>query len=318
MTESESNYFPSQYDEISKLNFKKLDIPLNTLLFSTDDTNNPLNDNTKENNNDINSDNHFQKENNENHKDINFDNYYQKENKENNKDINIDNHNTNENNKEINSDNHNQIIQNTIINKKRKRNIISEEKKKNMGRKKKDFYDDSTKDSCGDPTHTKYSEDNVVKKNVRGFKNFCWTYPNDLLKKKDLYLALYLAHIKNIKRERFNRDFYLKLFHSKIEDYLSKEISPKYTKNREPNEETIKILKIICPEVKDFFEQTFIDGLKKYTNGYYDSMYENPADNKYLYCQLKTDEKEKQIWERLINEDLYKYFENKIGRTTID
>ena len=93
----------------------------------------------------------------------------------------------NEKNKEINSDNHNQIIQNTIINKKRKRNIISEEKKKNMGRKKKDFYDDSTKDSCGDPTHTKYSEDNVVKKNVRGFKNFCWTYPNDLLKKKDLF-----------------------------------------------------------------------------------------------------------------------------------
>ena len=232
-----------------------------------------------------------------------------------------DDHPQNENkekNNDINSNNHNQIIQNTIINKKRKRNIISEEKKKNMGRKKKDFYDDSTKDSCGDPTHTKYSEDNVVKKNVRGFKNFCWTYPNDLLKKKDLYLALYLAHIKNIKRERFNRDFYLKLFHSKIEDYLSKEISPKYTKNREPNEETIKILKIICPEVKDFFEQTFIDGLKKYTNGYYDSMYENPADNKYLYCQLKTDEKEKQIWERLINGDLYKYFENKKGRKTID
>ena len=203
-----------------------------------------------------------------------------------------------ENNKEINSDNHNQIIQNTIINKKRKRNIISEEKKQNMGRKKKDFYDDSTKDSCGDPTHTKYSEDNVVKKNVRGFKNFCWTYPNDLLKKKDLNLALYLAHIKNIKRERFNRDFYLKLFHSKIEDYLSKEISSKYTINREPNEETIKILKKKYPELKDFFEQTFIDGLKKYTNGYYDSMYENPADNKYLYCQLKTDEKEKQIWER--------------------
>ena len=168
MTESESNYFPSQYDEISKLNFKKLDIPLNTLLFSTDDTNNPLNDNTKENNennNDINSDNHFQKENNENHKDINFDNYYQKENKENNKDINIDNHNTNENNNDINSDNHNQIIQNTIINKKRKRNIISEEKKQNMGRKKKDFCDDST--------HNKYSEDNQIKKIESNFTNFC-------------------------------------------------------------------------------------------------------------------------------------------------
>ena len=184
-----------------------------------------------------------------------------------------------------------------------------------MGRKKKGFCGDSTKDSCSDPTHTKYSEDNVVKKIVvGGFGNFCWTHPNDLLKKKDLYLA----HIKNIKRERFNRDFYLKLFHSKIEDYLSKEISSKYTINRESNEETIKILKIICPELKDFFEQTFIDGLKKYTNGYYDSMYENPADNKYLYCQLKTDEKEKQIWERLINEDLYKYFENKKGRKTID
>ena len=60
---------------------------------STDDTNNPINDNTKENN--------------ENNKDINSDNHNTKENKE--------------NNKEINSDNHNQIIQNTIINKKRKR-----------------------------------------------------------------------------------------------------------------------------------------------------------------------------------------------------
>ena len=224
----------------------------------------------------------------------------------------------NEKNKEINSDNHNQIIQNTIINKKRKRNIISEEKKQNMGRKKKGFYDDSTKDSNGDSTkglhgdstknlcddstkdsnvdstHTKYSEDNVIKKIVvGGFRNFCYDHLND-------YLEICLPHReasdkkytmkKNKQERRFNRDFYLKLLPSSIEDYLSKEISPKYTKNREPNEEPIKILKIICPELKDFFEQTFIDGLKKYTNGYYDSMYENPADNKYLYCQLKIDE----------------------------
>ena len=98
----------------------------------------------------------------------------------------------------------------------------------------------------------------------------------------------------------------------------SKKISPKYTKNREPNEETINILKIQYPELKDFFEQTFNDGLKKYINGYYDSMYENPADNKYLFSQLKIDEKEKEIWKRLIDEDLYDYFLKKKGRKTID
>ena len=93
-------------------------------IISTGDTNNPINDNTNENNENnknINSDNYFQNENYEYNKEINTDNYYQNEN--------------NKNNKDINSDNHFQINQNTI-NKKRKRNIISEEKKK-MGRKKK-------------------------------------------------------------------------------------------------------------------------------------------------------------------------------------
>ena len=47
-------------------------------------------------------------------------------------------------------------------------------------------------------------------------------------------------------------------------------------------------------------------------------MYENPADNTYLFCQLKIDEKEKEIWKRLINEDLYDYFLNNKGRKTID
>ena len=48
-----------------------------------------------------------------------------------------ENNENNENNNDINSDNHNQIIQNTNINKKRKRNIISEEKKKIWDAKKK-------------------------------------------------------------------------------------------------------------------------------------------------------------------------------------
>ena len=65
-------------------------------------------------------------------------------------------------------------------------------------------------------------------------------------------------------------------------------------------------------------DQKFNDGLKKYINGYYDSMYENPADNTYLFCQLKIDEKEKEIWKRLIDEDLYDYFLKKKGRKTID
>ena len=216
-----------------------------------------------------------------------------------------DDHPQNENkekNNDINSNNHNQIIQNTIINKKRKRNIISEEKKKNMGRKKKDF--------CSDSTHNKYSEDNQIKKIERNFTNFC--------PKHVKMVSGGNFEIKKTERERFNRDFYLKLLPSSIEDYFSKKISPKYTKNREPNEETINILKKKYPELKDFFEQTFNDGLKKYINGYYDSMYENPADNKYLFSQLKIDEKEKEIWKRLIDEDLYDYFLKKKGRKTID
>ena len=92
-------------------------------ILSTGSTYNSRNDNSNENNNkNINSDNYFQNENNEYNKEINTDNYYPNEH--------------NESNKDINSDNHFQINQN-IINKKRKRNIISEEKKKRWDAKKK-------------------------------------------------------------------------------------------------------------------------------------------------------------------------------------
>ena len=255
------NRLSSQHDENSKIeeimhcefneeHWNLEEINSNEIyILSTGSTYNSRNDNTNENNENnknINSDNYFQNENNEYNKEINTDNYYQNEN--------------NESNKDINSDNHFQINQN-IINKKRKRNIISEEKKKNMGRKKKDF--------CSDSTHNKYSEDNQIKKIERNFTNFC--------PKHVKMVSGGNFEIKKTERERFNRDFYLKLLPSSIEDYFSKKISPKYTKNREPNEETINILKKKYPELKDFFEQTFNDGLKKYINGYYDSMYENPA-----------------------------------------
>ena len=212
------------------------------------------------------------------------------------------NNENNKNNKDINSDNHFQINQNTI-NKKRKRNIISEEKKKKMGRKKKGF--------CSVSKHNKYSEDNQIKKMKTNFTNFCYSHVKKYYKKK----------IKKIIREfviNGNKDYNLKLLPSSIEDYLSNEISIKYTKNRGSNKKKINILKKKCPELKDFLEQTFNDGLKKYINGYYDSFYKNPTDNKYLFCQLKIDEKEKEIWERLINGDLYKYFLKKKGRKTID
>ena len=79
-------------------------------IISTGDTNNPINDNTNENNennDDIDSDNHNTNEKNENNKDINSDNHNQNKN---NDDIDSDNHNqneNNENNKDINYDNHN-------------------------------------------------------------------------------------------------------------------------------------------------------------------------------------------------------------------
>ncbi len=118
----------------------------------------------------------------------------------------------NENNKDINSDNHNQINQN-IINKKRKRNIISEEKKK-MGRKKKGF--------CGVSKHNKYSKDNQIKKIKISSTNFSYSFLNENPDEKN--------RIKKIKREfviNGNRDYNLKLLDSPIEELLSKEISPK-------------------------------------------------------------------------------------------
>ncbi len=170
-------------------------------ILSTGSTYNSRNDNTNENNENnknINSDNYFQNENNEYNKEINTDNYYQNEN--------------NENNKDINSDNHFQINQN-IINKKRKRNIISEEKKK-MGRKKKGF--------CGVSKHNKYSKDNQIKKIKISSTNFSYSFLNENPDEKN--------RIKKIKREfviNGNRDYNLKLLDSPIEELLSKEISPK-------------------------------------------------------------------------------------------
>ena len=168
-------------------------------ILSTGSTYNSRNDNSNENNNkNINSDNYFQNENNEYNKEINTDNYYQNEN--------------NESNKDINSDNHFQINQN-IINKKRKRNIISEEKKK-MGRKKKGF--------CGVSKHNKYSKDNQIKKIKISSTNFSYSFLNENPDEKN--------RIKKIKREfviNGNRDYNLKLLDSPIEELLSKEISPK-------------------------------------------------------------------------------------------
>ena len=204
------NRLSSQHDENSKIeeimhcefneeHWNLEEINSNEIyILSTGSTYNSRNDNSNENNNkNINSDNYFQNENNEYNKEINTDNYYQKEN--------------NENNKDINSDNHNQINQN-ILNKKRKRNIISEEKKK-MGRKKKGF--------CGVSKHNKYSKDNQIKKIKTNFTNFCYSHVKKYYKRNK---------IKKIKREfviNGNRDYNLKLLDSPIEELLSKEISPK-------------------------------------------------------------------------------------------
>ena len=125
---------------------------------------------------------------------------------------NINKKENNENNKDINSGNHFQINQNTI-NKNRKRNIIPEEKKKKMGRKKKGFSDNSTQ--------TKYSEENQIKKIITNFTNFCYYHIKIYYKKNK---------IKKIIREfviNGNRDYNLKLLDSPIEEFLSKEISPK-------------------------------------------------------------------------------------------
>ena len=204
-----------------------------------------------------------------------------------------DNTNDIENNKDINSDNHN------TNDKENNKDINSDNhniNKKNENKK-----------------HKKYSEYNQFKKMKTHFTNFCINFVNKRSGKKN--------KIKKIKYKfiiKGSRKYTLKLLNSKIGDYLSNEISSKYTKNRGSNKTKINILKKKYPELKDFLEQTFNDGLKKYINGYYDSMYENPADNKYLFSQLKIDEKEKQIWKRLINEDLCEYFSNKKGRKTID
>ena len=200
-------------------------------------------------------------------------------NKENNKDINSDNHNTND--KENNKD------------------INSDNHNINKNNENK--------------KHKKYSEYNQFKKMKTNFTNFCINLVNKRSGKKN--------KIKKIKYKfiiKGSRKYTLKLLNSKIGDYLSNEISSKYTKNRGSNKTKINILKKKYPELKDFLEQKFNDGLKKYINGYYDSMYENSADNKYLFSQLKIDEKEKEIWKRLINGDLYKHFSNKKGRKTRD
>lgn len=206
--------------------------------------------------------------------------------------------------------NENKLIENKknkpnhCINQKRKRNNITEDKKQNMGRKKKD--------SISDSQHDKYSDDNVIYKMKTKFNNFIYSHLNSYLKEK---------RIKKIKQEYIkngNKEYNIEFLESTIEDFLLKPISSKY-KEQSSNENIIKNLKNRFPEVKQFLNQTYNEGLNNYLKGNYNNFYQNSCKNKFLYCNLNLDEKEREIWENLVNDntDLYQYFLKKKGRKTL-
>ena len=136
---------------------------------------------------------------------------------------------------------------------------------KQKGRKRKDEIDKGS--------HTKYSEDNIMRKIKSNFLNYCFNLLNKSLKNKNLHFIRLNGNIsKNLKR-----DYNLFLLNSTIKDIFSNsKISGKFIKNKvflsninknlieqifkdDKEKETFQILKLTYYELFRIFRRKILD-----------------------------------------------------------
>jgi hypothetical protein len=183
------------------------------------------------------------------------------------------------------------------------KNKISDEKKKHMGRKRmNDNY-------LSLNTHNKLSKDNVFYKMKVKFNKFIYQHLNYYL---PINLKIKKIDGKIIKNG--NKEFNLRLFKSTIKEFLMNSTSSIYKKQAIPNENILKLIENKI-EIYEFLKETYENGFYKYfLMNKYEYFDKFKFINLSLYEHLKLDKEEKKVWDELIHNGLYNYFDKKIGR----
>jgi hypothetical protein len=183
---------------------------------------------------------------------------------------------------------------------------------------KKRFNQNPTgRKKIGDKTirkHNKYSYDNCIYKiKNRAFNCVCYTLNNILKikKQKENFQKIEGKILKN-----GTRDFNIKFLNSKISEILTMNVSKKYSDlNGENNKKLIQQFST-DPLIKEILDFTFYEAIEKLfviPKNDYEKKYS--FSNVYLLDNLKLeDEKEKEIINKLINDNLVNYFEAIKGR----
>ena len=190
-------------------------------------------------------------------------------------------------------------------NKKREKNKLNESSKKNMGRKRK--HDNTQK------KHTCLAEDNAIYKIKVKYQKFIYTHLNNYLDNN-----MKLKKISGKIAKNGNKEFNLILLKSSIKEFLiNNPISSKYKNNSNTNGIILGEIENI-EEINEFLSQPYVNGFYNYFLMKKDEYYERfDFLNNFLYDNLKIDKELKKVWDDLIKNGLYEYFDEKDGRITI-
>ena len=199
------------------------------------------------------------------------------------------------------------LNQNNKQKKRKERNKIRDEKKRNMGRKR--MNDNNNKSQN---IHNKLSKDNVTYKMKVRFNKFIYRHLNHYL---PINLKIKKIDGKIIKNG--NKNFNLRLFKSTIKQFLMNTISSRYKNQININNNLLKLIEN-NKEIYEFLEETYENGFYKYfLMSKYEYFNKYGFINLFSYDNLNFDKEEKKVWDDIIHNGLYNYFDKKTGRTTI-
>ena len=190
----------------------------------------------------------------------------------------------------------------------RKGNHIPKEKKRKMGRKRKEKNNIISNVKS---VHNKLSVDNVIRKIKVKFNQFIIKHINKKYLGDKKLMKIDAEVIKD-----GSVTFNLNLLKSTIKDFLiNNKISSKY-KGTITNKEILQTIE--DNKVNEFISLTYEDCLKKYfCMNKYDFFKKFEYCNDKLYCNLGLEINEKKVWDELLKEGLSNHFLKKKKRRMI-
>jgi hypothetical protein len=208
-----------------------------------------------------------------------------------------------------------------------KRNNISEEKKKFMGRKTKRSKENEENEENEETEennnllkkkcHTNLSYDNVIYKIKVRFQRFYYDFMNRLLKQYGIKGSL--KPINGAETKKGDKNHNLLYFRRSMRNFLKKKISKKY-KNCESESNDNLIVEIDKKkELKKYISISYIKCLNKYFRMKPEKFKkEFGYDDEYLYENIKDITlEERHIWDYLFKYGLIRYYERIESRSTI-